>query len=103
MADTPVSDNDALGGIGSIKPDLRSVLLQGLSRTIDGLAAKKYPLGYFADPNSVDANGNLRPASAPGKPISTADAAKSALANPLVIGIAIAVAASVAIFLALRK
>lgn len=98
-----VTTNDALGGAGSLSDALRGIALNGLSRAIDGYAAKKYPLTYFNEPNAVDAEGNVRPRSAPGTPVTTGEAAKAALTNPLVIGVGVAVLASVALFFVLRK
>ena len=95
--------SDALGGGGNLAANLRGIIVGGLSRAIDGELSKKYPLTSFNERETVGAGGAVRPASAPASPGSAFDAVKGALQNPMVIGIGVAIVASLALFIALRK
>lgn len=103
----PVTDNDALGGAGSLRaqvvPGLLNVLTQGLARTIDGRNSQRYPLTSGSEQAAIDAQGNLRPVGSPGTPQSAGDAFASAMRNPLVIGVGISVAAALAVFLIVKR
>lgn len=107
--ETPVTDNDALGGAGSVggagstKNALLAIALGGLSRAVDGAASKKYALTYFNDGTAVNANGQTTTRGAPGATPSVGQATADAVKNPLVIGIAVAVLAGVAIIWALKR
>jgi hypothetical protein len=90
--------NDAAGGSGSIAGSLLAIAVGGLSRSIDGALAKKYPTG----PQLVDANG--RPVGAP--QATSAQAKGAALAffsNPVTLGVGAAVALSVIVILLVRR
>ena len=95
-----VVENDAAGGAGSLKQALLGVVVNGLSRAVDGRLAKTYPLG--SENERLDANG--RPAGAPQS--TTAQLATNAgglVSNPIFIAAAVSVALAVVIVLAVRK
>jgi len=102
MASTPVP-NDALGGGGSIKSDLRSIAVNGLSKAIDGYFAKKYALTSLNDTATVNASGDTRPASAPQNPTSAAAQFAGVLTNPITVAIGVAAALAVVVALVLRR
>lgn len=94
----PVAQTDALGGAGSISPELQAVAINGLSRAIDGFLSTKYPLTSFNEPYSAEGagafepGGYLVPRSAPGflggygnAPLIQSPV--SLLQNPIVYGI----------------
>lgn len=99
MAD-PIVSNDAAGGAGSIKSALLGVVVNGISRAVDGRLARSYPLG--GDQERLDDQG--RPAGAPQS--TTAQLANNAsglISNPIFIAAAVSVALAVVIVLAVRK
>lgn len=98
-----IQQNDAAGGAGSIAGALQAIAVNGLSRAIDGALAKKYPLTSFNETQAVNAQGEVKPRSAPQAGVSATDAAKGLLSNPVVIGSGIAVVVAVLIVLAIRK
>lgn len=100
---TTPTENGALGGIGSISDILKSVALNGLSRSIDGYNSKKYPLTYFNETQTINAAGEVKPSAAPAKTPSIGESAAQIFANPLIVGIGIAIIGSVALFMVLRK
>lgn len=90
--------NDAAGGAGSLKDSLLAIAVGGLSRSIDGALAKKYPTG----PQLYDANGQPR-----GAPQATSAQARGAalafLSSPTTLAVAGAVALSVIVILLVRR
>ena len=89
-----VSPNDAAGGAGSITGSLLNIALNGISRTVDGALAKRYPLSYFNENQTVNAAQQTKPYAAPQTDTSATDKAKSFLQQPIVIGVGLAVAAT---------
>lgn len=98
-----IQTNDAAGGAGSISEGLLGIALNGLSRAVDGIAAKKFPLTSFNENLVYGADGNLYPAGAPQATVGAVTTARGLLNNPVVIGVGVAVAISLVMFLALRK
>lgn len=98
-----IQENDALGGGGSILQDLRVIAVNGLSRVIDGKLSRKYPLTSFNEKIVENTAGEKKPAGAPAKDTSAADAALDVLKNPVVIAVIVSVAASLLLFFVLRR
>lgn len=92
-------ENDAAGGAGSMRQALLGVVVNGLSRAVDGRLARSYPLG--GENERLTDTG--RPAGAPQGNNATVQGALDALKNPLVIGVAVSVALAVVIVLAVRR
>lgn len=96
--------NDALGGGGSIRSDLRAIATGGLSRAIDGFFARKYPLTSFNSGAAVNTSGELRPAAAPGAPPTGAGSSLAGLfSNPIAVAIGVAAAIAVLVVFIVRK
>ena len=97
-----VNPNDAAGGAGSIVRSILSIALNGISRTVDGAIAKRYPLTYFNENQIVNANSELKPYSAPQTDTKATSIAANAFSNPIVIAVGAAVALSLIILLVVR-
>jgi hypothetical protein len=98
-----LQQNDALGGAGSIFSKLQAIAVGGVSRAVDGVLAKKFPLTSFNENLTVTADGSVKPASAPAESKTQLDAAKEIFSNPIVIGVGISVAVTLILIVALRK
>lgn len=106
-----LTNNDALGGAGSIggspsnpfKDALQAIAVGGLSRVIDGELSRRYPLTSFNEGNAIGAAGNVTPRAAPAEETSATAGIFAALRNPYVIGTGIALVAGLALIFALRR
>lgn len=103
--------SDALGTSGSIEDGLAGIALNGLSRTVDGVLSRKYPLSSFNEPYAYEGGGQfeagapdgyLVPRSAPARGGVIQSASIPWLQNPLVWGGAAAVALIAVIIIASR-
>ncbi len=95
---------DALGGGGSITPNLRDIATLGLSRIIDGHFARKYPLASFNDTGAVNTQGQLRPGAAPGSmPTGAGASLAGLLSNPTAVAIGVAAAIAILVVFVVRK
>lgn len=106
-----LTTNDALGGAGSVggapgssfKEALQAIAVGGISRLVDGALSKKYPLTSFNEGDAVNARGEITPAGAPAAEGTATEGFLSALRNPYVIGVGVALIAALALFAALRR
>lgn len=99
----PIPANDAAGGAGSIIPALRNIAINGVSRAADGYLSRKFPLTSFNETETINAVGERKPSSAPQKNVSATEAARGVVLDPTIIAIGVAVAISLAFFVAMRK
>lgn len=106
-----LTNNDALGGAGSIggassnpfKDALQAIAVGGLSRAVDGYLSRKFPLTSFNEGAAVNATGETTPRAAPAAEESATAGIFNALRNPYVIGTGIALLAGIALIFALRR
>ena len=99
---TVVQQNDAAGGAGSLVQGLLGIAVNGLSRVVDSSLSKKYPLTSFNETLTYNADGSLKPSSAPQKGVAATTVAAGALQNPIVIGVGISVVVTLLIIVAVR-
>lgn len=98
-----VSTQDALGGSGSIADALKLIAVNGLARAVDGYASKKYPLTSFNETLTVNAEGEVKPSSAPQANISATQSLRSFFANPFTLAIGGAAIIGLIVLVAVRK
>lgn len=98
-----IQQNDAAGGAGSISQQLLGIAVNGISRYVDGRLSAKYPLTSFNERETLNAAGQVKPASAPQQNVAATDKVASVLQNPYVIGGVIAAAVAVIVAFAVRK
>jgi hypothetical protein len=80
--------NDSLGGGGSISPTVRDVAIGGLSRLVDGVLAKKFPLGSFNETQTTTTTGKNAPAGAPQATANIRTSLAGFFTSPLILGAA---------------
>lgn len=98
-----VSTQDALGGSGSIADALKLIAVNGLARAVDGYASKKYPLTSFNETLTVNAEGEVKPSSAPQANVSATQSLRSFFSNPVTLAIGGAAFITVLVILVTRK
>ena len=106
-----LTNNDALGGAGSIggpasnpwKDALQAIAIGGLSRVVDGELSRRYPLTSFNEGSVTTPAGDLAPRAAPATEESATAGILNALRNPYVIATGVALIAGVALIFALRR
>lgn len=99
-----VDTTDALGGTGSIPDNLRQIATQGLSRLIDGVLSRKYPLSSFNESQAQDASGNLVPKSAPQTQVNASRTFMELISQPAVlVGVGAVIVVGVLAFAISRK
>lgn len=103
MSTTTVSANDAAGGSGSLTQSLLGILVNGISRTVDGSLAKRYPLTSFNELQTINADGTPRSYGAPQKAPSATQSFGALVSNPYVIAGGAAVVVTLLILLAVRR
>ena len=94
---TTATENDALGGAGSIKDALLGIALNGLSRKIDGRLSQKYGLTAFNETQAVTATGQATQSGAPQEKGSPGAQVAAFFNNPVALAIGAAVSLSVLI------
>jgi len=97
---------DPSGGVGFFEKlggDLLDTITGGLKVVAAGELAQKYGFGFGAENYVVDAEGNVRYAGAPAKPVNNADKAAEAIGNPIVIAALVAAGIVVTVLLLRRR
>ncbi len=97
-----IQQNDAAGGAGSLQTSLLGVMVNGLSRVVDGEMSRRYPLTSFNETLTYNTAGELKPGSAPMKNVTATESAKGLLSNPLAIGVGVAIAGTLVVLLMLK-
>lgn len=93
---------DASGGIGSISSAFASIALNGLSKAVDGYTSQKFPLGFYAQQYSVNANGQVTPRAAV-TPSTFGSQVKAVIASPAALYVGLAVFVVLGVVLVVRK
>lgn len=100
-----IQQNDAAGGAGSLAQGLLGIAVNGLSRVIDGSLSKKYPLTSFNENLVYNADGQIKPRSAPQANVTATEKFAGLTSNPmfLVGGAAVVLTLLIVAVVAIRK
>lgn len=94
-----IQTNDAAGGAGSLVQGLLGIAINGLSRAVDGKLSQKYPLTSFNENVTVNAEGEVKPRSAPAANVKATSVAAGILSNPVVMSVAAVVGLGIVAFI----